>query len=457
MSIATSLQKLETDITNAYNTINTKGGTIPSDKNTNNLATAINSIPSGGSATLITKSITQNGTYNASSDNADGYSQVTVNVSGGGTVEPEEKDVNFYDYDGTRVYSYTKAEFLALQSMPENPTHTGLTAQGWNWALSDAQSYIPNVNILEIGQNYITDDGKTRLYVKLIESTLNLNLRFGVYGGSTNYIDWGDGSERTTLVANSKTTLSSNHSYSEIGEYVITIETTSGDGIFFVGNSNSGSSLLSKTDGSTIGYSYPNRPYIETIKKIEMGKVNHYDCDVYSFMFLGGLETISISRTTSNSNISRFNFNGCSFLKFVVIPSNVLELSGNSTFAACRAMKKISFPKNITLNNYAFNGCWNLENIPNNLTKLPTNGFQYTYRAKSVKFGKNVTTIETYAINACGAKVFDFTNNTTVPTLAANNFKDGPSDYEIWVPASLYDTWKTRTNWSSISSHIVSK
>ena len=38
---------------------------------------------SGGSATLITKSITANGTYNASSDNADGYSQVTVNVSGG--------------------------------------------------------------------------------------------------------------------------------------------------------------------------------------------------------------------------------------------------------------------------------------------------------------------------------------------------------------------------------------
>ena len=33
---------------------------------------------------LITKTITQNGTYNASSDSADGYSEVTVNVSGGG-------------------------------------------------------------------------------------------------------------------------------------------------------------------------------------------------------------------------------------------------------------------------------------------------------------------------------------------------------------------------------------
>ena len=34
----------------------------------------------GGEAVLITKNITANGTYNASSDNADGYSQVTVNV-----------------------------------------------------------------------------------------------------------------------------------------------------------------------------------------------------------------------------------------------------------------------------------------------------------------------------------------------------------------------------------------
>lgn len=48
MSIATNLQKLETDITNAYDAVQTKGGTIPTDKNTNNLATAISSISGGG-------------------------------------------------------------------------------------------------------------------------------------------------------------------------------------------------------------------------------------------------------------------------------------------------------------------------------------------------------------------------------------------------------------------------
>ena len=44
------------------------------------MAPAIDNIPSGG-GTLVTKAITENGTYNASDDNADGYSTVTVSVN----------------------------------------------------------------------------------------------------------------------------------------------------------------------------------------------------------------------------------------------------------------------------------------------------------------------------------------------------------------------------------------
>ena len=44
------------------------------------METAVRNIPTGGSATLITKSITANGTYSAQDDSADGYSSVTVNV-----------------------------------------------------------------------------------------------------------------------------------------------------------------------------------------------------------------------------------------------------------------------------------------------------------------------------------------------------------------------------------------
>ena len=88
--------QLDTDLTSVANAIRTKGGTSASLTFPSDFVSAINAISGGGGSTLITKSITANGTYNASSDSADGYSQVTVNVptgSGGltfesGTYEP---------------------------------------------------------------------------------------------------------------------------------------------------------------------------------------------------------------------------------------------------------------------------------------------------------------------------------------------------------------------------------
>ena len=68
------------DLTSVASAIRTKGGTSAALSFPTGFVTAIGAIPSGGSATLITKNITANGTYNASSDNADGYSSVTVAV-----------------------------------------------------------------------------------------------------------------------------------------------------------------------------------------------------------------------------------------------------------------------------------------------------------------------------------------------------------------------------------------
>ena len=71
----------DTDLTTVANAIRTKGGTSASLSFPDGFATAIGNISGGGGgSTLITKSITANGTYNANSDSADGYSSVTVAV-----------------------------------------------------------------------------------------------------------------------------------------------------------------------------------------------------------------------------------------------------------------------------------------------------------------------------------------------------------------------------------------
>lgn len=87
----------ENDLISVADAIRTKGGTSASLSFPNGFVTAIGNIPTGGSSTLITKSITANGTYSASSDNADGYSEVMVNVPSRfvtGSFTPQSTEAN---------------------------------------------------------------------------------------------------------------------------------------------------------------------------------------------------------------------------------------------------------------------------------------------------------------------------------------------------------------------------
>ena len=110
------------------------------------------------SPTLITKSITQNGTYNASSDNADGYSSVTVNVSGGsglvyetGTWTPatdsEDYFINFANTHTVAPFFYAiscTSEFVSsssggviysnLHQATGEPLHTSATGLRYGFA-----------------------------------------------------------------------------------------------------------------------------------------------------------------------------------------------------------------------------------------------------------------------------------------------------------------------------------
>ena len=52
----------------------------------------------GGSGIIIPKTFNANGTYYASTDNADGYSPVTVDVSGGGRC-PRADVVSAFNFD----------------------------------------------------------------------------------------------------------------------------------------------------------------------------------------------------------------------------------------------------------------------------------------------------------------------------------------------------------------------
>ena len=90
MSIQSEITRITTNVANALTEISNKGVTVPTGSTSDDLATLIRQITGGGSATLITKTITANGTYNASDDSADGYSSVTANIPNAFTITDVE-------------------------------------------------------------------------------------------------------------------------------------------------------------------------------------------------------------------------------------------------------------------------------------------------------------------------------------------------------------------------------
>lgn len=184
------------------------------------IATEISRLQSAKSD--IKTAIEGKGVQVPSSTKIDGYAALVSQISQG-TTEAEENDVNFYDYDGTRVASFTIAQAKALTQAEYNailpPTHAGLTFQEWNWTLADIQSY--NRRYIDIGANYVPTDGKTHIKVSVkAGETFAIAVRITTYQLT---IEWGDGNEETA-----SGNVVKSHTYSAAGKYEIVIDNNIG-------------------------------------------------------------------------------------------------------------------------------------------------------------------------------------------------------------------------------------
>lgn len=368
------------------------------------------------------------------------YTSNGTKTEGSLGVEVESKDVDFYDYDGTRLYSYTKQEFLALNEMPANPTHAGLTSQGWNWSLADAKEQVADFNQLNIGQMYVTDDNKTRLYIHLENVRLKPYLSFCVNGSVL--VEWGDGTSETITGTSTSTLLSTPHTYSQGGDYVIKLSSNSTIYFNIGGNDN-------MLHGNGIANSY----YVCSLTKIELG--GNVELNRYAFHGCQALKSITMPNTITALHSE---FYGCVSLLFVVIPINV-AFSNGALFQNISGLTTYSFPKGIVLSGNPFQNCSTMQKliIPPRTTSISSQMCRFCYALAEVVFAKGTNEVNTYAFQNCtSAKLYDFRKVTSVPTLVnINAFAQIPTDCKIVVPDSLYATWITATNWSNYASHIV--
>lgn len=437
----------------------------------------------GGSATLITKSITQNGTYNASSDNADGYSQVTVNVEGGGSVEPEEKDVNFYDYDGTRLYSYTKDEFLALETEPELPTKNGITYTSWNVIFKDvAKPLVDRGDKLDIGALGKPSDCDIKIFINLPEEFKSPYIYIGT--NKTCVIDWGDGSSLETYnPSKSDYTgwINPSHTFSKGGKYEIKL-TNSSSGNFYLKSTGQNNSYNDgqKTGallwgGTSSDNTKTNMIYASCIEEIWLGEKVSSPNMTHQFSGFTNLKAI-LTNEKNTDLVSSYSFFNCRSLKTFNVPRNTIHYFKDYAFKNCNSLKRITGTKwrfaygSDGTATKTFENCFSLEKMPTPAPTLPAltsnidlSGCSYLfencyllshiYMGRCTKIGTS-----TFSGNYPTVKVFDFSNVTSIPTLSgAGAFSSGTSDYEIWVPSSLYNDWITASNWSNIGAHIVAK
>ena len=362
--------------------------------------------------------ITENGTYTAPY-NVGGYNPITVNVASSGATAAK-KDVNFYDYDGTLLYSYTVAEAQELTELPALPERDGLICQGWNYDLETIKSYNRAV---DVGATYITDDGKTRLYIRIAaEGRMTVPLYFSQTVANGVTIDWGDGSTTQTLSGTGN--VNTNHTYANIGDYVISLEVTGGTLGF--GNNSSSYCVIGRAGNNEL-------VYCNMLQKVEIGN--------------------------NVTSISERAFYNCRSLASVVIPDSVASI-GERALNICYALASVVIPDSVTsISAYAFSDCYSLASvvISDGVTSISERAFYSCNSLASVVIPDGVTSISAYAFYNCsGMAFYDFTSHTAVPTLSNTNaFSSIPSDCIIKVPAALYNRWIRATNWSTYASQIV--
>ena len=127
----------------------------------------------------------------------------TIPSGGGGESQPR-KDVNFYDYDGVRIFSYSKEEANSLTELPTPPLKDDLNFTGWTYSLQAIKDQVGKCDIGAL-YSYNNPDYFVALTILVPSDNFTIKFRDAFYKGEK--LDWGDGNviENQSSILTNKT------------------------------------------------------------------------------------------------------------------------------------------------------------------------------------------------------------------------------------------------------------
>lgn len=389
--------------------------------------------------------IREKGGTSAALEWPDGFVDAIGDISGGGGTGGGSiaDPIRFFDYDGTCVASY-KAVPSAL---PENPSHDGLVAQGWNYTLAQIQTQFAATGTCDVGQMYVTESGDTEIDIVLQGGRLSPYL--SICPNGTAEIDWGDGSSTDTVTGTSITeTVRTQHTYSSGGKYTISVHVVSGS-VGFYGGSDYGTLLNANASSNT------NYVYSSCITAIRLG-LGITSIGERALVACYSLK--SITMPTSFTTIGATAFKYCYSLECVIFPSSINSIGNSAFYESCYGLKHVSIPQipSSKMGTAVFRNCYSLSSVtlPSTFTSLPSYTLSTCRSLSRLTIPAGITSLATYSLYYCAGLAELHFRRATPPSLGNTNALSGlPTDCKIYVPAGSLSAYTSSSSYPSSSTY----
>ena len=329
----------------------------------------------------------------------------------------KNSDICFYDYDGTLVYTYSFEDIKNMSELPPGPHHDRLIFQEWNWGLDALKK---TTTPKTVGATYRTDTGATLLWIKiLVDSNKTIPLHFRQTKTNTVIIDWGDGTTSQNISGTGDMHIE--HTYSQLGEYIISIDTEDGSD-YLLGNPSTSTGVFGVR---WLDPNYPNATYVSpanaTLYKVYYG--NHVSTtSPRCYDYYPQLRLITLPDTLSS--ISGVSFFNNKLLKACVLPKNI-SIAPSGNFSGCNNLEMVSFPETLTtLAQSMFDYCYRLKyfHLPDTLTAIPPYIFKMCTGIEKINIPKGVTSMGHHCI--LGLRIEELKLPEGLVTVGDNVFQD---------------------------------